>query len=301
MTIPPFLKPGDTIGIIAPSRKISQEALQPAISLFESWHLKVRMGRYLFAEDNQFAGTDHQRRHDLQQMLDDPEVKAIICARGGYGTIRILEGANPEGLKSHPKWIIGYSDITVLHSWLSVSVGIPSIHGIMPVNFSPEKGETKSWQKLRSLLFGDLPEYLMDTHPLNRSGKSRGKVIGGNLSVLYSMAGTPYDIDTAGCILFIEDLDEYLYHIDRMIMNLKLSGKLNNLAGLIVGSMSDMKDNTVPFGRDALEIIAGYIQNSNYPVIFNFPAGHTEENYPLILGQEAEMMVDNQKSLLRYF
>lgn len=296
----PFLKSGDTIGIIAPSRKISREALQPAVELFITWGLKVKSGKNLFADDNQFAGSDEQRRHDLQEMLDDPEVNAIICARGGYGTIRIMEGINTAGLKAHPKWIIGYSDITVLHSFFTVTLDFPTLHAIMPVNYSIEKGETASWQKLKSLLFGELPGYEVEPHPFNRPGKAQGKVIGGNLSVLYSMTATPYDIDTTGCILFIEDLDEYLYHIDRMMMNLKLSGKLDKLAGLIVGGMSDMRDNTIPFGKNAVEIINDYTRNSNYPVIFNFPAGHMEDNYPLILGKEAEMLVEQGKALLSY-
>lgn len=296
----PFLKPGDTIGIIAPSRKISKEALKPAVDLFNSWGLKVKLGKNLFADDHQFAGSDEQRRQDFQEMLDDPEVNAIICARGGYGTIRMMEGLNFDGLKLHPKWVIGYSDITVLHSCFSVMLGLPTIHAIMPVNYSLEKGETVSWQKLKTVLFGDEPVYEVEPHPFNRQGHARGKVIGGNLSVLYSMAATPFDIDTTGCILFIEDLDEYLYHIDRMMMNLKLSGKLDKLAGLIIGGMSDMRDNTIPFGKDALEIINDYTRNSSYPVIFNFPAGHIEDNYPLIFGREAEMVVEQGKSMLSY-
>ncbi len=296
----PFIKPGDTIGIIAPSRKISREALQPAVDLFISWGLKVKLGKNLFADDNQFAGSDEQRRHDLQEMLDDPEVNAIICARGGYGTIRIIGGLNFDGFKSYPKWVIGYSDITVLHSCFSVMLDFPTIHAIMPVNYSIEKGEAASWQKLKSVLFGELPRYEVEPHPFNRPGKAKGKVIGGNLSVLYSMAATPYDIDTTGCILFIEDLDEYLYHIDRMMMNLKLSGKLDKLAGLIVGGMSDMRDNNIPFGKDALQIINDYTRNSSYPVIFNFSAGHIEDNYPLILGKEAEIVVEQGKAMLSY-
>jgi muramoyltetrapeptide carboxypeptidase len=296
----PFLKPGDTIAIIAPSRKISKDALQPAVDLFQSWGLKVKPGRNLFAESNQFAGTDEQRRQDLQEMLDDRDVNAIISARGGYGTIRVMEGLRTEGLKLHPKWIIGYSDITVLHSYFTVSLNFPTIHAIMPVNYSIEKGESVSWQKLKSVLFGELPYYEIEPHPFNRPGKAKGKVVGGNLSVLYSMAATPFDLDTSGCILFIEDLDEYLYHIDRMMMNLKLSGKLDKLAGLVVGGMSDMRDNTIPFGKDALEIINGYTRNSNFPVIFNFPAGHIEDNYPLIMGKEAEIFVDEGKAILGY-
>jgi muramoyltetrapeptide carboxypeptidase len=300
MEQPPFLKPGDTIGIIAPSRKISPEALQPSLKLFESWGLKVVEGNNLYADCDQFAGTDAQRRHDLQDMLDDENIKAVMCARGGYGTIRIMEGLNLETFQNRPKWIIGYSDITVLHSYFAVTLGCPTIHAIMPVNFNDETGETPSWQTLRELLFGKVPSYEVDAHAFNKPGVARGKVVGGNLSVLYSMAATPLDVDTRDCILFIEDLDEYLYHIDRMMMNLKLSGKLSHLRGLVVGGMSDMKDNTIPFGKDALEIIADCVKEYDYPVMFGFPAGHTETNMPLIFGKEAELRVDANKARLKY-
>lgn len=300
MQQPRFLKEGDSIGIIAPSRKISPEVLQPGIELVESWGLKVVKGKFLYAVDNQFAGTDEQRQQDLQEMLDDPSISAIMCARGGYGTVRILEGLNPDGFKKHPKWLIGYSDITALHSYFSVVLDCPTIHAIMPVNFNPENGETDSWQKLKSLLFGEIPSYETESHPFNIAGSGKGKVIGGNLSVLFSMTATPYDLDTTGSILFIEDLDEYLYHIDRMMMNLKLSGKLDKLAGLVIGGMTEMKDNTIPFGKDALEIIAGYTRDAPYPVMFSFPAGHTDINMPLIFGKEAELTVENGKAGLKY-
>jgi muramoyltetrapeptide carboxypeptidase len=297
---PPYLKSGDRIGIVAPARKITPDVLKPCIELFESWGLIVVEGSHLYAEQNQFAGSDEQRRHDFQLMLDDADIRAVICARGGYGTIRILDGLRLDSFKMNPKWIVGFSDITILHSYFSVMLETPTIHAMMPVNYQPEQGETPSWQKLREMLSGELPVYELEGHRFNNSGIARGKVIGGNLSVLYSASATPYDIDTTGCILFIEDLDEYLYHIDRMMMNLKLSGKLDRLAGLVVGGMSDMRDNTVPFGKDALEIIAGYTLKMSYPVIFNFPAGHTETNMPLMFGKEAELKVDAGKATLRY-
>lgn len=296
----PYLKPGDTIGIIAPSRKITAEALEPCIKLFESWQLRVVVGENIYADENQFAGSDEQRRSDLQKMLDDSNIKAVICARGGYGTIRILEGLHLEGLMKNPKWIIGYSDITVLHSYFAVTLNFPTIHAIMPVNYNPATGESISWHKLRQMLFGELPFYEIESHPFNSGGIGKGKVTGGNLSVLYSMAATPYDLNTDGCILFIEDLDEYLYHIDRMIMNMKLSGKLDKLAGLVIGGMSDMRDNTIPFGKNALEIIHGYTKDASYPVMFNFPAGHTEINLPLVFGKEAELKVDKNGGSLKY-
>lgn len=300
MKQPPFLKPGDTIGIIAPSRKIGPDKLEPCIKLFESWGLKVLLGKNIYAEDNQFAGTDNQRRQDLQGMLDNNEVKAVICARGGYGTVRMLDNLNLGAFKKNPKWIIGYSDITAIHSFFFTKLNYATIHGIMPVNYDEAEGETISWQKLRLLLFGELPEYIIEPHPFNNFGQAQGKVVGGNLSVLYSLAATPYDIDTRDCILFIEDLDEYLYHIDRMMMNLKLSGKLDHLKGMIIGGMSDMKDNTIPFGKNALEIVADYTRNCNFPVIFNFPAGHINPNLPLVFGMEASISVDCNKAVLKY-
>ncbi len=300
MLQPPFLKPGDTIGIIAPSRKISPDMLYPCVKLFESWGLKVVQGKNIYAGENQFAGTDEQRRHDLQQMLDDSSVNAIMCARGGYGTIRILDGLQLSGFEANPKWLIGYSDITVLHSYFSVVHDCPTVHAIMPVNYTLGSGETISWKKLRMLLFGELPEYKVETHKFNNQGVAEGKIVGGNLSVLYSLAGTPYDIDMRGAILFLEDLDEYLYHIDRMMMNLKVSGKLAQLSGLIIGGMSDMKDNTIPFGKNAMEIIASYTKDFHYPVMFNFPAGHTEINLPLIFGKKAELRIEKETSFLRY-
>lgn len=300
MKQPPFLKPGDTIGIIAPSRKIGPDKIEPCIQLFESWGLKVLLGKNVYAEDNQFAGTDNQRRQDFQDMLDKESVKAIICARGGYGTVRMLGNLNLNAFKKNPKWIIGYSDITAIHSFFFTKLACPTIHGIMPVNYDAAEGETISWQKLRSLIFGDLPEYYIDPHPFNNEGQTQGKVVGGNLSVLYSLSGTAYDIDTRGCILFMEDLDEYLYHIDRMMMNLKLSGKLDHLKGMIIGGMSDMKDNTIPFGKDALEIISDYTRKCNFPVIYNFPAGHITPNFPLIFGREASILADKNKAEVKF-
>lgn len=300
MKQPPFLKPGDTIGIIAPSRKIGPDKIEPCIQLFESWGLKVLLGKNVYAEDNQFAGTDNQRRQDFQDMLDKESVKAIICARGGYGTVRMLDNLNLNAFKKYPKWIIGYSDITAIHSFFFTKLACSTIHGIMPVNYDAAEGETISWQKLQSLLFGELPEYSIDPHPFNNEGQAQGKVVGGNLSVLYSLSGTPYDIDTRGCILFMEDLDEYLYHIDRMMMNLKLSGKLDHLKGMIIGGMSDMKDNTIPFGKDALEIISDYTRKCNFPVIYNFPAGHIIPNFPLIFGREASILADKNKAEVKF-
>lgn len=288
---PLYLKKGDKIGIVACARKISREEIQPAVDILKSWELEVVLGNNLFNADNQFSGTDNERAEDLQQMLDDSSIKAIISARGGYGTIRIIDLLDFSKFKQNPKWIIGYSDITVLHSHIH-NLGFETIHATMPINFMVDKEATES---LRRALFGEKIEYNFESHPLNRNDKAEGQLIGGNLSLLYALSGSISDIDTQGKILFIEDLDEYLYHIDRMMINLKRSGKLKNLAGLIVGGMTDMKDNTIPFGKSAEEIILDTVKEYDYPVCFNFPAGHIDKNMALIFGKKLTFEVKENK------
>lgn len=291
MITPSPLKPGDKIGIVAPSRKISQNELKEAINLFESWGFEVVPGDNIFEFFHQFAGKDHVRAQDFIQMIKNPEIKAIVCARGGYGTIRLLEALNHDVIKRNPKWIVGYSDITVLHSYFNKVIELETIHGSMPINCLPGASQNETWSRLLGVLEGKPLSYEIVSHALNRKGKAEGMLVGGNLSVLFSLRGTFCDIDTDGRILFLEDLDEYLYHIDRMMMNLKIAGKLKKLKGLIVGGMSDMKDNAVPFGRNAYEIIADAVSDYNYPVIFNFPAGHCEPNLPLIFGRMVKLDV----------
>lgn len=296
MIIPPYLKAGDTVAIIATARKISPEELEPALHFLQRHELKVESGKHLFAVDRQFAGTDEQRRADLQWALDHPEIKAIIIARGGYGTVRLVDGINFNGFKKNPKWLVGYSDVTVLHNVLH-QLGIASLHATMPINFLKNQEATQS---LIDCLFGKACTIEAEAHPLNRTGTCQGTLIGGNLSLLFALSGTPFDLDTNGKILFIEDLDEYLYHIDRMMMQLKLSGKLSHLKGLIVGGMSDMKDNATPFGKTAEEIILEAVQEYNYPVCFNFPAGHIDRNLALYLGKECKLDVNQQTVKLNF-
>ena len=298
MQTPSYLKPGDKIGIISTARKISKEKIDQAIRVFEDWGLQVEPGKHLFSEDNQFAGTDEQRAADLQSMLDDEKIRAIICARGGYGTARIIDRIDFSRFISNPKWIVGYSDATVLHSHIHSNFSIETMHGIMPLNFSKNPRGSEAILSLKKALFGEPVSYRLEPHPLNRKGTNKGMVVGGNLSILYSMNGTSSDINTKNKILFIEDLDEYLYHIDRMMMNLKRSGKLSNLAGLIIGGMTEMNDNEVPFGKTAYEIIAESVTEYSYPVCFGFPAGHILDNRVLIVGREAEMLVDDAVSLI---
>jgi muramoyltetrapeptide carboxypeptidase len=294
LTRPPFLKQGNTIGIVAPARKVSAEELAPAIKVLENWGLKIKTGKNIFSIQNQFAGSDAQRIADYQDMLDDTEVKAIIAARGGYGSVRIIDELNFSCFKKNPKWIIGYSDVTVMHSHIHTNIGIETLHATMPISFNKD---AESLALLKKALFGEELSYSISSTPLNRKGESKGVLVGGNLSLLYALAVTPSDIDTKGKILFLEDLDEYLYHIDRMMMQLKRSGKLSGLKGLVIGDLSDMKDNTIPFGKTAEEIILDAVKEYNYPVCFGFPAGHGIKNYPLYLGREVELSVKEKTSL----
>lgn len=301
MITPPPLVKGDTIGIIAPSRKVSENDLVDAVNLIESWGYNVEFGKSIFDEKHQFAGSDEDRADDFTSMMKSLNIKAILCARGGYGTVRILEGLNRKVIQQHPKWIIGYSDITVLHSFINQTVGFETIHATMPINLKSGTVVGDSWQKLQHILSGGMVDYKFPSNEINRMGKSTGMLIGGNLSVLYSLRGTFCDLDTSGRILFLEDLDEYLYHIDRMMMNLKISGKLKGLKGLIVGGLTDMKDNAVPFGKTAQEIIADAVADYDFPVAFNFPAGHCEPNLPLILGRKVILDVQTDEVKLEFF
>lgn len=292
MITPPSLREGDSVSIISTARKIDAEVVNQARILLESWSLKVVLGKHLFSEENQYAGNDLERANDLQEAMNDPHCKAIFCARGGYGTMRLLEFIQFDKFSQNPKWIIGYSDITVLHAHLQRVVGVESLHGTMPVNF--QTNTENSLTLLRKVLFGDKLSYRILPHYMNKQGSGRGELVGGNLSILYSLKGSVSFPNTKGRILFIEDLDEYLYHIDRMMIALKRSGCFDQLAGLIVGGMTKMNDNEVPFGKSAEEIIRDEVAGYNFPVCFGFPAGHIENNCPLILGRTVELIVSEQ-------
>jgi muramoyltetrapeptide carboxypeptidase len=291
MITPTYLKTGDKIALVATARKVSPSEMDAAIRIFRSWGLQVVTGPNLFGEENQFSGSDEERAADLQMMLDDTEIKAVVCARGGYGTVRIIDMLNFNTFEQHPKWIAGYSDITVLHSHIQTRFGIETLHAIMPINFSDEGSET-AVESLRKALFGESLEYNTGSHTLNRQGSVTGTLTGGNLSILFALNGTPSDILTQDKVLFIEDIDEYLYHIDRMMINLKRSGKLSGIKALVVGGLSGMNDNTIPFGKKAEQIIAEYAQEAGIPVCFNFPAGHIADNRALILGREIQLTID---------
>lgn len=288
--LPQNLAPGDTLAIISTARKIDVLQMDVVEQLINEWGFRVKWGSSIRNEYHQFCGTDEERAGDLQEAIDDPEIKGILCFRGGYGTIRILDKVDFSSLIQHPKWIVGYSDVTALHGILN-NLGLASIHGTMPVNFATNSKEALT--SLRNILLGKSNEYHFADHKLNQVGDVRAELIGGNLSMIYSIAATPYDYNFEGKILFIEDLDEYLYHIDRMMQNLKHRGVLAKIAGLMVGGMTDMNDNSVPFGFSAEQIISQAVSGYDYPVCFGFPAGHIADNRALIIGKECYLSVSD--------
>lgn len=290
MEKPQALKIGDKISIISTARKISLEEVQPAINLLTEWGLEVVLGVNLFAEDHQFAGTKAQRLADLQQALNNDEIKAVFCARGGYGTVQLIDEIDFSHFKKQPKWIVGYSDVTVLHNHINQHFGIATLHATMPINF--KTNTTAALQSLKDALFGNTLNYQCASHAYNRLGEAKGELVGGNLSILYSLTGTASQINTEGKILFLEDLDEYLYHIDRMMQNLKRAGMLHGLKGLLIGGMTDMNDNTIPYGHSAIDIIKNIIEEYNFPVAFGFPAGHLSDNRALIMGGVVVLKVE---------
>lgn len=302
MLSPPPLKTGDKIAIIAPARKVSPPEMQPAISILESWGLKVVLGKNLYKKDFQFAGTDAERLKDLQSALNDKSIKAILFARGGYGTMRLMDNLLFTEFAKNPKWLIGFSDITALHLEASV-INIETVHAPMALNFATTPAKTIN--QLKKILFGDRLSYVVKKSKLNRPGTAKGVLIGGNLSMIYASMGTLSYSDFFNKILFIEDLDEYLYHLDRMMVSLDLAAVLMNISGLIVGGMNNMRDNTKkfgfktnnPFGKTAHKIIRERVSRYDFPVCFDFPAGHIKNNNPLIFGREVELKVGKEVSL----
>jgi len=285
ITTPSYLQPGDTIGIVCPSGAMPVEKVSECIRVLnEDWGFLTRVGSTIGKQFNYFSGTDEERLDDFQQMLDNDEIKAILCARGGYGMTRIIDKISFKKFKKNPKWIIGFSDITVLHSHLYSQYYISSIHAPMAGAFNNEEYKNEYVQSLRKLLSGDKIKYNIEPNEFNRKGEAIGELVGGNLALLAHLVGTESDIKTRGRILFLEDVGEYLYNIDRMMYQLKRSGKLSKLAGLIVGGFTDMKDTTQPFGQTAYEIIRDVVSEYDYPVCFGFPVSHEKENYALKIG-----------------
>lgn len=297
MISPEYLQKGDTVGIVATARKIDQSALQPAIALLKSWGLNVVIGKSIGLEQNQLAGPDWKRATDLQEMLDNPSIKAVWAAKGGYGTVRVIDRLNFEKFKQKPKWIVGFSDVTVLHSHLN-NMGYETIHGIMAISVGGATPE--AIESLRKALFGEKISYSISSHALNREGEASGELVGGNLSVLFSIMGSPSELDLTGKILYIEDLDEYLYHIDRMMMNLKRNQYFKNIKALIVGGMTSMNDNDVPWGKNAEEIVQEIVKDYKFPVIYQFPAGHIKDNRALTLGRNITVRVTGNQSTVTF-
>jgi muramoyltetrapeptide carboxypeptidase len=297
MNIPSYLKAGDKVAITCPAKKLPHE-ITDAVNLLQSWGLEVILGETVFASHHQFAGDDELRASDFQKYIDDNSIKAIFAARGGYGTIRIIDKLDFSPLINHPKWIIGFSDITVLHAHLQANYRIPTIHGQMPLTI-PD-GTKPSIESLRKALFGEKIEYDILVCAQNIQGEGAGVLIVGNLTLMVMMAGSVSDIDYTDKILFLEDVGEYLYSIDRMMWNLKRSGKLAVIKGLIIGGFTDLKDNDIPFGQTIEEIILKHVEEYQYPVCFNFPAGHVSDNHSLILGKNVNLNSGKHQVTLSY-
>ena len=302
---PPVLKSGDTIGITAPAGYITHEEIQSAVKKIESWGYKVKIGNTIDKRDFTFGGTDEERTGDLQQMLDDPKIKAVMCARGGYGAIRIIDKLDWEKFKTKPKWIIGFSDITIFHSHLNKNLGIASIHSKMCNSFpddwsTAEPIQIETIESIQQALSGVKMKYFTDVHVQNKLGTAEGILIGGNLKTLESLSGTKSDINTAGKILFVEDTGEYMYSIDRMFWNLKRTGKLAQLKGLIIGGFKIKVDEDADdFGKTLQDVVLEKIKAYRYPVCFDFPVGHQRNNYALKCGVKHRLDVSTDKVSLK--
>jgi len=294
MIIPDYLNRGDKVGVIATAKKVNTENTKEGIEILKSWELQVHVGEHVFAEHMMFAGTDEQRAADFQEMLDDRDIKAIFLVRGGYGSTRIIDGLDFSKLKQFPKWVCGFSDITAINSHL-FSLGIASFHAPMPSFFYAL--EEKALIRFKAILFGDKPPLAIRSYELNRHGQSNAPLVGGNLSIICHTIGTTSEIQTEGNILFIEDVGEQLYSLDRMMVQLKRAGFLDHLAGLIVGQFTEMKD-TDPFGMTAYQIISEHIRDSKYPVAFNFPIGHSKDNMTVPFGVKCSFTVDSEGAWL---
>jgi muramoyltetrapeptide carboxypeptidase len=296
---PPYLQKGDTIGIVCPAGYMAAEKVQTCINTLQEWGYNVKVGKTVGGDSQTyFSGTDDERLADFQQMLDDDEVKAVLCGRGGYGMGRIIDKIDFQKFKKQPKWVIGYSDITVLHSHLYSNYYIASLHSPMAGAFNDEGFKNEYVLSLKNALEGKKIKYSVPVHEFNKKGEAIGELIGGNLALLAHLVGTDSDIKTRGRVLFIEDVGEYNYNIDRMLYQLKRSGKLSKLAGLIIGGFTDMKDTERPFGKTAYEIIRDIIKEYDYPVCFDFPVSHSDRNYTLKVGVGYKLKVTKSKVTL---
>jgi len=296
MTVfPKFLQPGDQVAIVSPSGPINSSYIERGTEILERWGLQVWTAPHVCARSGVFAGTDEERSADMQTALNNPEIRAIFCSRGGYGAIRIVEQLDYTAFLQNPKWIAGFSDITVFHSKIN-TLGVASIHGAMPKNF--ETIHAGSLQSLHDILFGMQKTIEWRASNYNKRGTARGALVGGNLSVLYSIRGLSLEYDYKGAILFIEDLNEYVYHIDRMMQNLKLSGILSQLSGLVVGGMTDMKQGVDEYRTSIETLVSDVCKEYDFPIAFDFPSGHGAENEAFIVGQMYALHVGEESATL---
>ncbi|WP_406026468.1 LD-carboxypeptidase [Winogradskyella sp.] len=299
---PPYLKAGDTVAIVAPSGilKSREGEVQQAIKLLESWGLHAVVGKHVFKKANHFAGTDAERCEDLQNAMDDPKISAIWCARGGYGTVRILDKLNYTEFRNNPKWIIGYSDITALHNQVH-NEGFQSLHALMCVSLTKDLNDIKDTvATFKAAIFGNPQNYTLKGSDYNRIGNTSGELVGGNLTMLHTMLGSKESIDTSGKILFIEEIGEYKYHIDRMLQSMKRAGYFDNLNGLVVGDMSKMRKNTTLWGTSVEQLILDALEDYDFPIAFNVPAGHEKDNRALVLGRLVDLKVAKDQSTLNF-
>ena len=290
------LKKGDAVAVISTARKVSPLELDFAINKIKSWGLNICFGKNLFKKQHQFAGSIKERIEDFQWALDDSNIKAVFFARGGYGSVHVVDYIDWKVFKTNPKWLIGFSDITVFHSHVHQCLNTPTLHAAMPITYP--QNTNLAIKNIRDILFGENVSYKFEGHSFNKNGTVKSVVVGGNLSILCSLLGSKSQLNTDGKILFLEDLDEYLYHIDRMMQALKRAGMLENLSGLIVGSMNGMNDNRIPFGKNPEQIIRDVVSEYTYPVAFNIPAGHINENLPLLFGKKASFTVSKNQVLI---
>lgn len=297
---PPYLKAGDTVAIVAPSGilKNRKDEVEHAKQLLKRWQLNVIVGEHVFSQDHHFAGTDQERCEDLQNALDNPNIKAIWCARGGYGTVRILDKLNYTKFLEQPKWIIGYSDITALHNQIH-NLGVQSLHAMMCVSLPKDESEIEQTiATFKKAIFGETLSYTLEGSNYNQVGEVTAPIVGGNLTILHTMLGSKTSIDTSGKILFIEEIGEYKYHIDRMLQSLKRAGYFDHCKGVIVGDMTKLRKNTTLWGRSIEQLILDALSDYDFPIAFNMPAGHEDDNRALILGRKATLKVEKTKSTL---